>query len=125
MYYPQSANATDRETGLALLGMLAGSHASFFSTPSNVQSIANIFSLCLLDISNDGRVMLAAIRAFCSLLTALPQESDFDHFQCVISPMMGGLALALQAPHARRAPGYPLLDLRQAPTSLTEVLGRV
>jgi ABC-type amino acid transport substrate-binding protein len=36
----------------------------------------------------------------------------------------GGLARALQAPHGRRAPGYPLLDLRQAPTSLTEVRGQ-
>ena len=90
----QSPNAIDRETGLALLGMLSGSHASFFASSSSAHLLSNIFCQCLSDVSNDGRVMLSAIRAFSNVLTALPQESDFDNFQSVIGPIINGLILA-------------------------------
>ena len=100
----QSANAIDRETGLALLGMLASSHISFFASSSNAPSIAAIFCQCLGDISNDGRVMLAAIRALSYLITALPQESNFDYFQSVIGPMMGGLVAAVDRVTAEELP---------------------
>ena len=91
----QSSNAIDRETGLALLGMLSGSHAPFFASSSSASLLSAIFCQCLSDVSNEGRVMLAAIRAFCNLLAALPQESDFDNFQTVIGPMMNGLVLSI------------------------------
>ena len=38
--------------------------------------------------------MLAAIRAFASLLMSLPQESDFDSFQSVLGQIMSTLATA-------------------------------
>lgn len=75
--------------------MLAGSHGSFFASPNNAPSLSIIFCQGLGDVSNDGRVMLATVRAFCSLLAALPQESDFDNFQTVIGPLMNGLLLAV------------------------------
>ena len=74
--------------------MLAGSHASLFASPSSSQSLSNVFSQCLADVSNEGRVMLAAIRAFASLLMSLPQESDFDSFQSVLGQIMSTLATA-------------------------------
>ena len=91
----QSSSAVERETGMALIGMLSGSHASFFTSTSNIQSIESMFCQCLADMSNEGRVTLAAIRAFASLLTALPQESDYDHFQTVLASIMSGLVVVI------------------------------
>lgn len=80
---------------MALIGMLSGSHASFFTSTINIQSIESMFCQCLADMSNEGRVTLAAIRAFASLLTALPQESDYDHFQTVLASIMSGLVVVI------------------------------
>lgn len=74
--------------------MVASSHASFFASSSSAPSISNVFCQCLADTSNDARVMLAAVRAFASLLTSLPQESDYDKFQNVLGPIMSGIVTA-------------------------------
>ena len=95
--YSQSAilspNPIERETGLTLLGLLAPSYIEILMT--DVQNVAAVFQRCLLDDSNEGRVMIAAIKAVFAVLDALELESDYDKFRSIVGATMNGMQIAL------------------------------
>ncbi len=88
-----SSSPLERETGLSLLGLLASSY--IFTLLADVHNVAAVFQRCLLDDSNEGRVMLAAIKAFFAVLDALPQESDYEKFRGIVGATMNGMQIAL------------------------------
>ena len=88
-----SPNPLERETGLSLLGLLAGSYIEILL--ADVHNVSAVFQRCLLDDSNEGRVMLAAIKAFFAVLDALPQESDHEKFRGIVGATMNGMQIAL------------------------------
>jgi hypothetical protein len=93
----QSQNSQDRETGLALIGMIV--HVlptEMFQKPENVQLFLSIFSSTLADESNTGRVMIASIRALASYLAYISQESEFDNYVSLIDAVLAGITKALQ-----------------------------
>lgn len=87
----QSTLPNDREMGLTLMGLLSSSHISFLlSSPENINTIINIYSVNLIDLSNKGRVLLASIRSITSILTSINQESELDQFQPLLAPLLTG-----------------------------------
>ncbi len=93
-----SSNALDREVGLYLFGKIAydsNQIQQLLSSPISLQSMILMFQTSLNDDSNEGRVLLAAIKAFVNIITNLPQVSDTDHFQCLVGGIINGLHLAL------------------------------
>lgn len=92
----QSPDALQREMGLALLGMLAEEAARVISVSNTSFEIVNIYSTCLQDTSNEGRVLIAAIRSLASLLSYLPSQQEIDIFQSVAPQVMQSLISLIQ-----------------------------
>eukprot|EP01041_Mallomonas_annulata_P004290 gene4290-8528_t len=86
----QSTNHLDRETGLQLLGMLSHNASHILCSSNNIHVIINIFQQCLIDSSDQGKVILSAIRALSILLMNISLESDRDNFQSLLEPIMRG-----------------------------------
>jgi importin-5 len=61
-------------------------------TGDNMKAILAAVHRSLGDVTNEGRVMLASMRALNVLICQMPRPSDLDQFQCVVEAMMAGLA---------------------------------
>jgi hypothetical protein len=102
----QSPAAVNRETGLALFGMVSIILVeSIAQSPSNATVLVGIFQSCLVDSGNNGRVMLAAIRALSIILVNLPQESDYEPFYVLTATMLSGLESSVLMNNAMNANG--------------------
>ena len=93
-----SSNPLDREVGLYLFGKIAydsNQLQQLLSSPISLQSMILMFQTSLNDDANEGRVLLAAIKALVNIIMNLSQVSDTDHFQCLVGNIINGLHLAL------------------------------
>lgn len=91
----KSSDPLDRESGLALIGMLAQTLIEYFNKGNDSSSVIYIFQTCLVDPSNNGRVCISAIRALGSFLQCIYQDTDYDQFQVLMSTIIGGLILTI------------------------------
>ena len=82
--------------GLSLLGMLAEEAARVISASNTSFEIVNIYSTCLQDTANEGRVLIATIRSFASLLSYLPSQEEIDIFQSISPQVIQSLVLLIQ-----------------------------
>ena len=88
-----SPSPVERETGLTLLGLLAPAYIDVLL--ADVQTVAAVFQRCLLDDSNEGRVMVAAGRAVHAVLVSLPLESDYEKFRGIVGATLNAMQIAL------------------------------
>ena len=100
----QSQNTLDRESGLRLIEWLIMSddYVPIFTSPESLPSVLSTFKMGLSDLSNQGRVMLAAMKAVCGLVTTTRLESSVDELRVIAGDAIGGM-LAL----ARKDSGFP------------------
>jgi hypothetical protein len=82
--------------GLSLLGMLAEDAAKLIAVSNSAGDIVEIYSTCLQDTSNQGRVMIATIRSLASILSYLPSLDEVEIFQNLSLPVMQALDLLVQ-----------------------------
>ena len=92
----QSVDASYREIGLSLYGSIAPQFAEILLQPSHIAPILWTLSLSLVDVSNEFRVMHAAIRAFSVLLGLNSRPSDQDALLPLLEPSIRGLQLCCQ-----------------------------
>jgi hypothetical protein len=93
----QSADPSERETGLALLGMTAEAVVHLMVTHSSYAAAGALFEECLRDGSNSGRVMIAALRALGSVVALLPDQASLEVFQSLVPTIMASLQALVKA----------------------------
>lgn len=100
----QSQNTLDRESGLRLIEWLIMSddYMPIFTSPESLPSVLLTLKMGLSDFSNQGRVMLAAMKAVCGLVTTTRLESSVDELRAIAGDTIGGM-LAL----SRKDSGIP------------------
>lgn len=109
----QSEDPLQREMALSLLGMLAEEAARVVAASNSATELVAIYSNCLQDTSNEGRVLLAAIRSLASLLSYLPSQNEIDIFQNLSAPVMQSLHMLIQ------------IDIQQDPQHAEQVYSHV
>jgi hypothetical protein len=90
-----SPDPLERESGLALIGILAQTLIEYFNKGNDSSSVIKIFQTCLVDPSNNGRVCISAIRSLGMFLQCIYQDSDYEQFQVLMSTIIGGLILTI------------------------------
>jgi hypothetical protein len=90
----QSANPSEREIGLSLMGYLSNSLVS--TKVSTFKQIVHILSVNLQDKVNEGKVILHSLRALNAILSSFTLESELDEFQPLVVYIFGGLNMLLQ-----------------------------
>jgi hypothetical protein len=98
---------------LSLLGMLAEEAARVIAASNSATELVAMYLNCLQDISNEGRVLLAAIRSLASLLSYLPSQDEIQIFQHLSLPVMQSLAMLVQ------------IDIQHPPEQLEQVYSHV
>ena len=81
---------------MSLLNLLSEQVASLLCNGDSIETMIPIFEQCLVDNSNEGRIMLSALRALVSILSCVAQPSDIERFQCLLGPLLAGLKMLLQ-----------------------------
>ena len=87
----QSSNPQECEIGLYLIGMLSHQMANLFCSDQYLSTMQNIFRQYLVDLSDDLKITLTALKSFVTLITNVQQESDWDHFQSIMDFVIVGL----------------------------------
>lgn len=109
----QSADALKKETGLALLGTLPRKSMGAIFSEQNFSSVSEILRICLLDESNDGRLMLQAMRSLNCIFASISStsgDSELDSFESLVLPIFQGLERAIggiQAGRIKSQGDYP------------------
>jgi hypothetical protein len=98
---------------LSLLGMLAEEAARVVAASNSATELVTLYSNCLSDTSNEGRVLLSAIRSLASLLSYLPSQNEIDIFQNLAVPVMQSLHMLVQ------------LDIQHDPQQVEQVYSHV
>ena len=89
-------DSLQKETGLALMNLLSEQVASLLCNGDSIETMLPIFEQCLVDNSNEGRIMLSAVKALAAILSCVAQPSDIDRFQVLLGPLLAGLQMLLQ-----------------------------
>jgi len=82
-----------KEVGVVLLGLIAPAHMELFVQPSNIETIKSTLGTCLIDNSNESRLMLAAMKSFAALVLLIPRQSEQDILLPLLEPCMRGLQI--------------------------------
>lgn len=93
----QSADALEKETGLALMGMIADRVVEIMAAQNSFPAAAALFDRCLSDESDYGKVMIAAIRSLGSVVPIIPDESQVALFEKLVPTIMNGLQKLVKA----------------------------
>jgi hypothetical protein len=80
----QSQSSLHKESGLALLGMLAEHITNESNEVSESATLIFIIDNCLQDMSNQGRVIISTIRALQSILANISQISTVENYQVLV-----------------------------------------
>lgn len=91
----QSPNRYIKEVGLSLLGMLPNEVMAVLFDGQNFSAIIGIYQSCLADDSDNGRLMLQALRSINCVFASLSNESFLDNFHSLTPAIFGGLELAI------------------------------
>ena len=94
----QGEDPIRKEVGLGLLGMLPQEAMNMMleGGNGNLASILNIFQSSLLDDSNDGRMMLQALRSLSLIFASRTRVSEFDLFESLLPALFQGLELSIK-----------------------------
>ena len=93
----QSADSLEKETGLALMGMIADRVVEIMATQNSFASAVSLFERCLMDESDYGKVMVAAIRSLGSIVPIIPDESQVEQFEKLVPIIMNSLQKLVKA----------------------------
>lgn len=105
----QSQDVRRKEIGLGLLGTLPQGGMHLLFEGANFTAIMGILQSSLLDCSNDGRLMLQALRSLMCIFGSLTRKSDVDHFQPLLPSLFAGFELSITGRQRRRVSRYNLL----------------
>lgn len=106
----QSQVSTSRESGLVLLGMLAGHAMPKIVQSNNIDGVVYLLSQCLIDDTSEGRVLISTIRTLSAFLAHVPQASMYEPFQSLLPAVLTSLDILRHgAQHRRWDEALPVL----------------
>ena len=88
-------NAMNREVGLVLLGMISSTYKDILTNTSTIRTVVHVFTIRLNDNDNNGRIVIAAIRALVLVLHTLSNDNEWSYFNNTSNIVISTLARTL------------------------------